>query len=157
MPEGNNRDMKREETRKSPAELIKDDPAAFKRVANSSPYYRLLGMEVKEVGERFARFRLSFKPELRQLAGLVHGGAIASVMDSAGAIAALATAEDCFGVTTAELKVNFLAPVSESDLVAEARIVHCGSTLAVADVEVKDNSDSLVAKGLATYVILRDR
>jgi len=141
----------------SRAKLVRTDPGQFRDLANASPYYRLLGMEVVEFGKNFCRFNLPFKAELRQLAGLVHGGAIASVVDSAGAIAALATAENCSGVTTAEMKVNFIAPVSEGNLLAEARIVHCGSTLAVADVEVKDGGGTLVAKGLVTYVLLKEQ
>lgn len=149
--------MQEDSAIESPAQFIRSDPDKFQALANASPYYSLLGMEVVECREGFARFRLPFKDDLKQLAGVVHGGAIASVVDSAGAIAALATAENCASVATAEMKVNFIAPTVGNDLFAEARVVHCGSTLAVADVEVKDSRGVLIAKGLATYVLLGDQ
>ena len=138
------------------AEFIRTEPEKFRELANSSPYYRLLGMELVECREGFAKFRLPHKEQLMQLAGVVHGGAIASIADSAGAMATIATAENCTSVATAEMKVNFIAPTSGENLFAEGRIVHCGSTLAVADVEVKDSQGVLVAKALATYALISD-
>ena len=149
--------MAEEKDIRSAVQLIRSEPERFRELANASPYYRLLGMEVLECREGYARFRLPFKGELKQLAGVVHGGAIASVVDSAGAIAVLATAQNSAGVATAEMKLNFITPTSANDLFAEAHVVHCGSTLAVTDVEVKDTSGVLVAKGLATYVLLGER
>lgn len=137
--------------------LMRSNPERFRELANASPYYRLLGMEVLECRDGYARFRLPFKGELKQLAGVVHGGAITSIADSAGAIAVLATAQDSAGVATAEMKLNFIAPTVGNDLFAEAHVVHCGSTLAVTEVEVTDGSGILVAKGLATYVLLSER
>jgi acyl-CoA thioesterase len=137
-------------------EFIRTEPEKFRELANSSPYYMLLGMELVECREGFAKFRLPHKEHLMQLAGVVHGGAIASIADSAGAMATLATAENCTSVATAEMKVNFIAPTSGENLFAEGRIVHCGSTLAVADVEVKDSHGVLVAKALATYALFSD-
>ena len=138
------------------AEFVRAEPEKFRELANSSPYYRLLGMELVECRKGFAKFRLPHKEQLLQLAGVVHGGAIASIADSAGAMATIATAENCARVATAEMKLNFIAPASGNELFAEGRIVHCGSTLAVADVEVKDSDGVLVAKALATYILIGD-
>ncbi len=57
-------------------------------------------------------------------------------------------------VTTVEMKINFLASVSEGELIGESRILQKGSRLALADMEVNDQRGKLVAKGLATYMIL---
>jgi uncharacterized protein (TIGR00369 family) len=57
-------------------------------------------------------------------------------------------------VTTVEMKINFLAPVSGGELIGESRVVQKGKRLALADMEVKDGNGKLVAKGLATYMIL---
>jgi len=149
--------MAEEKEIRAAVQRISSEPERFRELANSSPYYRLLGMEVLEWREGYARFRLPFKGELKQLAGVVHGGAIASLADSAGAIAVLATAKSGARVATAEMKLNFIAPTSGIDLFAEAHVVHCGSTLAVSDIEVKDASGALVAKALATYVLLGER
>ena len=57
------------------------------KVANSSPYYRLLGMEVKEIKEGESRIGMPFKQGLTHPYGIVHGGAIASLADTAVAMA----------------------------------------------------------------------
>ena len=56
---------------------------------------------------------------------------------------------------TVELKVNFIAPASKGELIAEGRITHKGNTLAVADVTVTDGNGTLIAKGLGTWMFLR--
>jgi len=83
----------------------------------------------------------------------MHGGAIGSLADSAGGVA-LRTLAEPLAVTTVEFKVNLLAPVTEGELVAEARIVRKGSRIAVAEVEIKAQGGNLVAVALATYMIL---
>ncbi len=149
--------MAEEKDIRAAIQRIRSEPERFRELANASPYYRLLGMEVLECREGYAKFRLPFKGDLKQLAGVVHGGAIASLADSAGAIAVLATAKNGARVATAEMKLNFIAPTSGNDLFAEAHVVHCGSTLAVSDVEVTDGHGTLIAKGLATYVLFGER
>jgi len=57
-------------------------------------------------------------------------------------------------VTTVEMKINFLAAVTDGELIGESRILQKGKQLALADMEVKDGKGKLVAKGLATYMIL---
>jgi uncharacterized protein (TIGR00369 family) len=52
------------------------------------------------------------------------------------------------------MKINFLSPVIGGELFGEARIIQKGKRLALADMEVKDETGKWVAKGLATYVIL---
>lgn len=124
------------------------------RVANECPFYKLVGMEVVEIKHGFARVRMPFHQKLAQMAGVAHGGAMASVADSAVAmaLASLVGPEEAF--TTVELKMNFLAPVSRGEVIAEATIIRKGSRIAVGDVDVKDGDGKLVGKCVATYVIL---
>lgn len=84
----------------------------------------------------------------------VHGGAIASLADSAAAWATVGSTEFKYIPLTVEMKINFLAPVESGELVAEAKTVHKGSKILVSDVEVKDNKGKLVAKSLVTYYLL---
>jgi uncharacterized protein (TIGR00369 family) len=57
-------------------------------------------------------------------------------------------------VTTVEFKINFLTPVTEDEMIGEARIIKKGKRFALADMEVKTGDGKLIAKGLATYIIL---
>jgi uncharacterized protein (TIGR00369 family) len=127
---------------------------ALREHANQVPMYKLLGMEVIDVGPGHSRFRLPFRPELTQPFGVMHGGALAAVADSAVAIAlwGLLGADQIF--TTIEMKINYIAPVSTGEVIAEGKIIHCGRRTAIGDVTLKDQNERLVAKCLATYIIL---
>ena len=127
---------------------------ALRDYANQVPMYKLIGMQVVEVRAGYARFRLPFRKELTQPFGVMHGGAFAAVADSAVAIAlwGLVGADKAF--TTIEMKINFIAPVSSGEIIAEGTIVHCGRRTAIGDVTLKDQNGRLVGKCLATYMIL---
>ncbi|MGQ9645987.1 MAG: PaaI family thioesterase [Thermodesulfobacteriota bacterium] len=126
------------------------------KVANSSPYYRLLGMEVKEIKGGEARIDMPFKQDLTHPYGIAHGGAIASLADSAVAMALIDLVDPRDRITTIEFKINFFASVDKGKLEACAKIIHKGSRTAVGDVEVVDEKGRLVAKLVATYSIRRE-
>jgi acyl-CoA thioesterase len=125
------------------------------KVANSSPHYRLLGMKVTEIKGGESRIQMPFKQDLTHPYGIVHGGAMASLADSAVAMALIGLVEPQDRITTIEFKINFFAPVSKGELKAHAKIIHKGSKTAVGDVEVINEEGKLVAKVIATYSIMR--
>jgi acyl-CoA thioesterase len=123
------------------------------KVANSSPYYRLLGMEVKEIKEGESRIGMPFRQDLTHPYGIAHGGAIASLADSAVAMALIDLVGPRDRIATIEFKINFVASVDKGELEAHAKIIHKGSKTAVGDVEVVNDKGKLVAKLVATYSI----
>ena len=80
--------------------------------------------------------RLPFKADLQQARGLVHGGAIASLIDSAAVLAIKAASTDIIGGATVSMTVNYLAPAQQIDLIAEARILRRGRSIVFLDVDV---------------------
>ena len=70
-------------------------------------------MRVEHVEENFARLTMPFRGEITQPLGTVHGGALASLADSAMAIALLSASGPNKRVVTIELKINYLEPVTE--------------------------------------------
>jgi uncharacterized protein (TIGR00369 family) len=126
-----------------------------RKVVNSSPYYRLLGMEVTEIREGESRIQMLFKEELTHPYGIVHGGAIASLADSAVAMALISLVKQKDKIATIEFKINFFVPISKGELKAHAKIIHKGSKTAVGDVEVINEKGKMVAKVIATYSIMR--
>ena len=125
------------------------------KVANGCPYYRLLGMEIKEIKKGESKIEMPFKQDLTHPYGIVHGGAIASLADSAVAMALIDLVDAKDRITTIEFKINFLASVDQGELEAHAKIIHKGSNTAVGDVEVVNEKGKLVAKLVATYSIKR--
>jgi uncharacterized protein (TIGR00369 family) len=99
---------------------------------------------------------MPFKQDLTHPYGIVHGGAIASLADSAVAMALIGLVELNDRITTIEFKINFFVPVDKGELQAHAKIIHQGSKTAVGDVEVINEKGKLVAKIIATYSIKRD-
>jgi len=117
------------------------------------PYYTLLNIKIEEVKDGYARLTMKLKEKHLQFLKTVHGGAIASLADSAAAWATVGSAGLNAVPVTVEMKINFLVPVESGRLIAEARIVHRGKTISLSDVEVKDNKGRLVAKSLVTYYL----
>lgn len=124
-------------------------------VVNHSPYYRLLGMEVKEMMKGESRIEMPFKSDLTHHFGIVHGGAIASLADAAVALALLSLVDPNDRIATIELKINYFVPIRQGKLTAKAKIIHKGSVTAVGDAEVFNEDGKLTAKAIATYHIKR--
>jgi len=123
------------------------------KLAKNTPYYEYLGIEVVEADEGFAKLRLDFKDNLTHPFGYFHGGAIASLADSAGINAVLTTLNDEEKALTLEMKINYLLPVKDAVVFAEGKVIHKGKKFAVADVDVKSDDGQLVAKAIVTCAI----
>jgi uncharacterized protein (TIGR00369 family) len=89
----------------------------------------------------------------KQVYGVVHGGVLAALADTAGG---LATYMDCprgTRVATVEMKINFLESVEAGTVFAEAEVVRRGRHIAVVDCDVRDDRGRLVAKALMTFFV----
>jgi uncharacterized protein (TIGR00369 family) len=130
------------------------DFEVLKESVNRIPMYELVGMRVEEVRAGYSRFRMPFRHEITQPMGIIHGGALATVADSAVAVAlwGLVGMDKIF--TTIEMKINYIAPVASGEVIAEGTIVHCGRRTAVGEVTLTDQSGKLVGKCIATYMII---
>jgi acyl-CoA thioesterase len=122
-------------------------------ITNRSPFYQLLGMKVSEIQDGKCRIEMPFRKKLTHPYGIVHGGAIASLADSAVAMALISLVKPTDRITTIEFKINFFTPFSQGKLMAEAKIIYRGSKTAVGDVEVRNEKGKLMAKVIATYNI----
>ena len=125
------------------------------KMQQESPFWELLGLELADVKKGWAKVRLPFARKLVHPLGIAHGGAVFSAADSAVAMALIGLVSRDETFTTVEMKINFLKPVDAGEMIAEARIVHQGARTALGDVEVFNGEGVLVAKGLATYMILK--
>src|SRR6266480_3530540 len=123
------------------------DPARVARARTafaSVPYAKLLGLELGEISPGDASIHLVVRDELKQNQGVIHGGAVASLIDTAAAFAVVTKLERGERVTTTDLTIHYLRPVTEGRLTATARIVRGGRRLFVLSVEVT-NDGRLIA------------
>ena len=129
------------------------------------PCNRLLGLTMKERDERGATVVMRPRPEFAQEYGVVHGGLLAAVADTAAVYALLPRLAEGEAMTSVEFKVNFLASADPAggDLEARATIVKAGRTIRVAQVDVRQApaaggpaaAPRHVLTGLFTYIVLR--
>lgn len=92
--------------------------------------------------------------------GSVHGGIIATMLDSCTGCAVQTTLPAGLGYTTLELKVNFVRGVAPDAgrLLATGEVLHRGGTVATAEGKLTAESDGrLLAHATATCLILRPR
>ena len=118
-------------------------------------YNRLLGVRVEEVRRDYGRLRMPFKPELLHPGGVVHGGAIASLIDSAAALAVFSRlTEPPRSSATVDLHVHYLEAVIDEDLIAEAAIRRRGRSIVFVTVEVATASGKVVAHGELSFRVV---
>ena len=129
---------------------------AISTLVNRSPYFSLISMKIKELEWGTSVLEVELEEKHLQPFGYVHGGAIASVMDAATFWAVFPHVKEGMGLTTVEIKVNFLAPVKEGKLVAKGRCIKIGKTLALGDATIYDGNGNLLGHGTATMMIVPD-
>jgi uncharacterized protein (TIGR00369 family) len=114
---------------------------------------KFLGVEVEELRQDYARMRLPYRPEFRQPAGVVHGGVIASMIDSVVVPAVGSGYDEPRQLFTIDIALRFLAPIVEDDIVAEGWIVRRGRQIVYCDAEVRSGADVLAATGTLVYKV----
>ena len=120
---------------------------AFDKVA----YARFLGLELCELKSGEVTVCLDVRHEVKQNHGVVHGGAIASLIDTASAFVILTAIDENERVTTTDLTIHYLRPVTLGRMLARARIVRGGRRRFVVNVEV-ENDGELAATAVTGYM-----
>jgi uncharacterized protein (TIGR00369 family) len=144
-----------------PAELSGRDwlDGALRGAAPPPPYVHLLNMRFIAVSDGSATFEMPALADHYNPNGVVHGGAITSLADSAMGFAVFSTLAAGEAFTTAELHVNFLRPATaESGMLRSiGRVVHRGTQVVVAEAEVVDQGNQILARASSTNLILQRR
>lgn len=133
----------------SPAQLTR-----IQKALGTVPFAQLIGLELEETGHGTATMAFTVRKKLMQGQGRVHGGAIASLIDSATAFAILSLLEPKERVTTVDLTISYLRPVTGGRLRAVAKVVRSGRRLFVVTAEVFTDDGNLASTALSTYIRL---
>ena len=131
------------------------DPEKLARAQSaftSVPYARFLGLKLGHLEPGEVTIHLDVRDELKQNQGVVHGGAIASLIDTAAAFAVLTQIDLHERVTTTDLTIHYLRPAISGRLAAKSRIIRGGRRLFVLSVEVYDEANALIATAVTTYI-----
>jgi len=119
------------------------------------PYAQLLGINFEDGTRGAATLSMDARPELERFGGIMHGGALASLADTASAFAILTTLEPVEQTVTVDLTLHYLRPATEGKLIAHARVLRAGRRLATVSVEIFNESGALVVTALTTYLKYR--
>lgn len=121
----------------------------------SMPLCALLGMRVEDARPDEVRVAMDWSPGLCTSAGILHGGAVMALADSAGAVCAFLNLPEGAGTSTIESKTNFLGAVKDGTVTATSRPLHVGSSTIVVETELSRVDGRLVAKVTQTQAVLR--
>jgi len=125
----------------------------FARRLRQSNAGRLFGFELEAAEPGRAVILMRVRPKHRQVHGVVHGGILAALADTAAGVACYMALPRGTRLATIEMKINYLEAVEKGVLRAEARVLRCGKTTAVAECDIRDADVRLVAKALMTFSI----
>ncbi len=120
------------------------------------PFARTLGIEVLASDKDSVRARLSWSPERCTADGVLHGGAIIGLADSAGGTCAFLNLPDgATGTATIDSTTHFLRAVREGYVEAVSRPLHAGRSVIVVETDVLDGEGRLVARVTQSQAVLR--
>lgn len=115
---------------------------------------KLLGFRVEELREDYCRLRLPYRPEHEQPAGPVHGGAIASLIDTVVVPAVGWVFPAVPQMLTLTMNVEYRSALVQADAVAEGWITQRGNSIVFAEAEVRAADDArVVANGRLVYKV----
>ena len=119
-------------------------------------YPQLLGMIVEEVRVDYCRMRMPHRPEIEQPAGLVHGGAIAGLLDAVMVPAVGAAYGPEVNFSTVDMHVQYMSAVKGHDVVAEGWIVRRGRSVVFCESEaINVVTGKIAARSVLTYNVSR--
>ena len=135
------------------SELDASARAIVEKAIVGSPYGRLLGLALESAEPDRVVVRLPYRGEVTTLGDIVHGGAIAGLVDTAATAAFWAKAglSASSRGTTIGFSLSFLSAGRGVDLVADARVRRRGREICNGEVVVRDASGAEVAQAIVTY------
>ncbi|HVF21842.1 MAG TPA: PaaI family thioesterase [Pyrinomonadaceae bacterium] len=133
-------------------DLTDDERRRVERMRDAVPFLKLLGIEVESVGRGTATLLLPVREELTRNDGIIHGGAVASVIDSAFAFAIIPLLAEDERTVTVDLTIHYLRPLSGGAARTHARVVRAGRRVITVSAELFDQNEKLAATALSTYL-----
>lgn len=117
----------------------------------------VVGLVVEELRTDYCRMRLPYRPELDQPAGVVHGGAIATLIDTVVVPAVGAAYETTRAYMTLTMDIQYLGAVAGEDAIAEGWVTKRGRSIVFCQAEVTTAGGETAATGTLTYKVSAPR
>ncbi len=122
------------------------------------PFNRVLGIKVDAVEDTHCVTRIPFKPELigNPTIPAIHGGVLSALADTAGGLAVLTRLDVLAGVSTIDLRIDYLRPAGAADLICHAEAIRVGNRVGVTKMRIfQEENDVTIAECRGVYNIRR--
>jgi len=129
----------------------------LKTVVKKSPYPKHMAMTLDHIEIDGANIVLNLADYHLQPFGIVHGGVIATLIDTATFWAAFLRLPEDTGLVNVDLKLNYLQSVSKGKLIAKGTCLRHGNSISYAEAKVFDENEKLVAHGTSTLMLLQGK
>jgi uncharacterized protein (TIGR00369 family) len=123
-------------------------------MVNTSPYPRHLRMQLVSISVDEAVVKLKTEQCHLQPFGIVHGGVLATLVDTATFWSVFLRLPEDAGLVNIDLKLNYLKSISTGLMTAQGRCIRAGRTINYAEASVKDKEGNLIAHGTSTLMVL---
>lgn len=130
---------------------------ALQQLVETAPFPNLIGMRLDEIEIDRVKIILDIDSRHYQPFGFVHGGVLATLIDTATFWAAFSRLPQDTGLVNIDLKLNYLQPASAGRLTAVGHCIRPGRTLSYTEAHVYDENGSLLAHGTSTLMALPGR
>ena len=124
------------------------------------PFFNLIGLEVLDAEPGRSTTSIAFRPDLTQPFGIIHGGVIATLIDTGIAHALLLTErfqqlrQEGGALVSVDLRVKYFRPVSEGTMRCESVITRMGRQVIHAESVVTNDAGKEVARGDSIYMVV---
>jgi uncharacterized protein (TIGR00369 family) len=123
-------------------------------MVNTSPYPEHLRMQLASISVDQAVVKLNTEQCHLQPFGIVHGGVLATLIDTATFWSVFLRLSEDAGLVNIDLKLNYLKSISTGLMTAQGRCIRAGRTINYAGASVKDKEGNLIAHGTSTLMVL---
>jgi uncharacterized protein (TIGR00369 family) len=127
--------------------------AGFPEGGDHPLFPNFLGLRLEEVRTDYARMRLPFRTELTQPAGMIHGGALASLIDTVVVPAIGSAYPERHVLLTLDMHVAYMDPIAGEDAIAEGWVEKRGRSIVYCRVEVRSASGTLASTATLVYKV----
>jgi len=143
-----------EQSRLTPTTDLNGNPPDAPATAQAFPVTELIGIRFKSRSDGHAVAELQAGPQHANPMGTLHGGVLCDLADAAMGVAFAGTLAPNESFTTLELKINFLRPVWNALLTAEAHVLSRGRTVGLVTCKITDENGRLIANATSTCMVL---
>ena len=124
---------------------------------NNGPFFKHMSMKVMEIGVGSSVVRMKIGKKLMNPFGGLHGGVYASAIDTAAYWSAYCDLPEENGLVSIDLKVDFLAPVLQQEVIIKGQRIKSGKTIYLTEATMCDRNGKVLAHGTSKLMVIRGK